>query len=173
MKKIDNIMPTKPGSSSVSPVGELEGALRATGSSPTGGGPFDGSLEVPDPEVPEKKSRRKFTAAYKLRILEEADQCTEPGQIGALLRREGLYSSNLTTWRKQRETGVLNSLGPKKRGRKSKPKDPSAKRITELEKENIRLKQQLKKAETIIDAQKKISELFGIDQNLNEGENEK
>jgi transposase-like protein len=115
--------------------------------------------------VPEKKTRRRFTAAYKLRIVQEADQCDQPGAIGALLRREGLYSSHLTTWRRLRDQGALEGLNPKKRGRKAKPDDPSAKRISKLERENQRLKNQLRKAEIIIEAQKKISEILGIDQN--------
>jgi transposase-like protein len=90
----------------------------------------------PDPEVPEKKRRRKFTAKYKLRILAEADSCAEPGQLGALLRREGLYSSNLTVWRRQREEGLLDALSPKKRGRKKKPKNPLAAEVARLEKDN-------------------------------------
>ena len=123
-------------------------------------------VNIPDPEVPEKSKRRKFTAAYKLRMLQEAQQCTQPGEIGALLRREGLYSSHLTTWRQQRERGILQGLNPKKRGRKAKPHDPSAGRIVQLEKENQRLKNRLRKAEIIIEAQKKISEILGIEQNL-------
>jgi transposase-like protein len=117
------------------------------------------------PSVPEKKTRRRFTAAYKLRIVQEADQCDQPGAIGALLRREGLYSSHLTSWRRQRDQGALQGLNPKKRGRKAKPDDPFAKRISKLERENQRLKNQLRKAEIIIEAQKKISEILGIDQN--------
>jgi transposase-like protein len=123
-------------------------------------------IPLPNPEVPEKTTRRKFTAAYKLRILQEAEQCVQPGESGALLRREGLYSSNLTTWRRQRENGILQGLDPRKRGRKAKPADPSADQIALLEKENQRLKQQLRKAEIIIEAQKKISEILGIEQNL-------
>jgi transposase-like protein len=105
------------------------------------------SAAVPDPEVSEKKQRRRFTAEYKLRILQEAGQCAEPGQLGALLRREALYSSHLTTWRRQREEGTLQGLSPKKRGRKAKPADPSAERIAQLEKENLRLNLNLRKAE--------------------------
>lgn len=123
-------------------------------------------VNPPDPEVPEKTTRRKFTAAYKLRILQEAEQCTQPGEIGTLLRREGLYSSHLTTWRHQRERGILQGLNPKKRGRKAKPQDPFAGRIAQLEKENQRLKNRLRKAEIIIEAQKKISEILNIEQNL-------
>ena len=132
-----------------------------------------GPINVPDPEVAEKKTRRKFTAAYKLRMLNEAEQCLQPGEIGALLRREGLYSSHLTTWRRQREEGALQALNPRKRGRKGKPKDPSAERITQLEKENQRLKSRLRKAEIIIEAQKKISEILGVEQNLEDIESNK
>jgi len=95
----------------------------------------------------------------------KADQCEAPGQIGVLLRKEGLYSSHLSTWRRQREEGSLQGLKPQKRGRRAKPRDPSAERIDQLEKENLRLKQQLQRAEIIIEAQKKISEILGIDQN--------
>jgi len=127
----------------------------------------------PDPEVPEKKPRRNFTAKYKLQILAEADACSQPGQLGVLLRREGLYSSNLTTWRRQREKGVLKAMAPKKRGRKQKEKNPLAQKVAQLEKENRRLQQKLKKAELIIEAQKKMSEILGIAQNLDESDESK
>lgn len=125
---------------------------------------FNGPIAVPDPEVPEKKKRRKFTAAYKLCIVEQANRCHQPGEIGALLRREGLYSSHLVAWRRQYESGALQGLNPKRRGRKRMPQNPSAERLAALEKENQRLKNQLRKAEIIIEAQKKISEILGIDQ---------
>jgi transposase-like protein len=112
------------------------------------------------PEVPEKAVRRRFEAAYKLRVLEEADRCTEPGQLGELLRREGLYSSHLTTWRKQRDAGALQALGPKKRGRRAKRKDPMALQIDQLRRENQRLTERLRQAETIIEVQKKVSEML-------------
>lgn len=117
---------------------------------------------VLDPEVLERPLRRKYTAEYKLRVLEEADRCMRPGELGALLRREGLYSSNLTTWRRQRERGVLEALSPKKRGRKAKVEDPRDRRIRELERENQRLEKRLKQAESIIEFQKKLSEILGI-----------
>jgi transposase len=128
---------------------------------------------APDPEVPEKKRRRKFTAKYKLSILSEADLCAEPGQIGALLRREGLYSSHLTTWRRQKEQGLLDALSPKKRGRKKNPTNPLADKVARLEKDNRRLQQKLKQAELIIEAQKKMSEILGISQNLEESDESK
>lgn len=140
-------------------VGVTEGVRRTTGVTP-----IDGQLNPADPEVPEDKARRRFTAHYKLRILEEADRCAEAGQIGALLRREGLYSSNLTTWRRQRDEGQLQALSPKKRGRKVKQKNPLAQRVAELERDKRRLEHQLKQAQTIIEVQKKISEILGIPQ---------
>jgi hypothetical protein len=90
------------------------------------------ALSAPDPQVVEKARRRQFTAAYKLGILRQAEVCTEPGELGALLSREGLYSSHLTKWRRQREAGVLAGLTPKKRGRKTRPVDPLATRVAEL-----------------------------------------
>ena len=141
---------------------ETEGARRATGVS-TGGATQNGHF--PNPEVAEKAARRKFTAKYKLRILREADACATQGQMGALLRREGLYSSNLTTWRRQHKQGVLEALSPKHRGPKTKTSNPSVCRIAELEKEINRLKKELKQAATIIDVQKKLSEIFQIPPN--------
>jgi transposase len=145
--------------------GGTEGARRATGGTPsTGGAEEPVMMFPPDPEVPEKKARRKFTAKYKLQVLQEADACTGPGQLGALLRSKGLYSSNLTTWRKQRDEGLLDALSPKKRGRKEKEKNPLAPKVAELQRENERLNRKLKRAETIIEFQKKISEILGIAQ---------
>jgi len=114
---------------------------------------------IPDPAVPEKPVRRRFTAEYKLRILREADGCT---QLGALLRREGLYSSNLTTWRQQRDQGTLAGLTPKPRGRKASPDAPLAAENDRLRRENQRLAAKLRQAETIIEVQKKLSEILGI-----------
>jgi transposase-like protein len=114
---------------------------------------------VPDPEVPAKAQRRKFTAEYKLRIVREAERCKEPGEIGALLRREGLYSSLLTAWRREVEAGARSALRSKKRGPKARLVDP---RVKELEKENARLRKKLEQAEVIIAVQKKVSELLGI-----------
>jgi len=114
-----------------------------------------------DPEVNEKPVRRRFDAAYKLRILEEADRA-EPGQLGGLLRREGLYSSHLTNWRGLREQGLLQSLGPKKRGRKVKTNDATTQELQRLQRENQRLTERLRQAETIIEVQKKVSEIIGV-----------
>lgn len=118
----------------------------------------------PDPEVSCTKPRRRFSARYKLRILREIDSCEAPGEIGALLRREGLYHSNIQTWRRQQEQGALAGLSPKKRGRKRKPVNPLAKKVAELERENRTLQKQLKQAKTIIEVQKKISEILEIPQ---------
>ena len=122
----------------------------------------DGQQRVPCPEVPEKPVRRRFTVEYKMRILAEADACSESGQMGELLRREGLYSSHLSNWRRQREAGALVGLTPKRRGRKAKPKNPLAEENQRLQRENRRLAEKLRQAETIIDVQKKVSEILGI-----------
>jgi transposase-like protein len=154
-------------------VEEMEGARRATGISSTASA-LRGSGDkpvVPNPEVPEKASRRNYTAEYKRRILREAADCKKQGQVGALLRREGLYSSNLTAWRHQVERGTLDALSSKKRGPKSRKPDPSVRRITEQEKEIQKLQAKLKKAELIIDAQKKIAEIFQLLREQKEGEN--
>lgn len=116
----------------------------------------------PDPEVSEKRPRRRFTAQYKLRILEEIDASNDQGHIGAILRREGLYYSNIRKWRQQHEQGVLHGLSPKKRGRKAKEVNPLAQKVAALERENQRLQKKLKQAETIIEFQKKVSEILGI-----------
>lgn len=154
-------------------MGSTQGARRATGVEPMPGGRAKLNCSPPDPEVPEKKRRRKFTAKYKLRILAEADACTDPGELGALLRREGLYSSNLTTWRRQRRKGLLTAMAPRKRGRKKAEKNPLAPRVAQLEKDNRRLQQKLKRAELIIDAQKKMAEILGISQDLHESDESK
>ena len=117
---------------------------------------------VPDPEVRERAARRRFTAEYKLQVLRQADQCAGVGEIGALLRREGLYSSHLTTWRRQREQGALVALAPKKRGRPAVPVSPLARRVAELQRDNARLARRLHQAEAIIEAQKKLSEILGL-----------
>ena len=148
---------------------EMEGVRRATGiSSIKELKNVHGIRTVPDPEVHERAVRRKFTAEYKLRILKEAASCKEQGQLGSLLRREGLYSSNLITWRHQMEKGTLEALSPRKRGPKAKRPDPSTRRIAELERENKTLKKKLRQAETIIDVQKKVSEILQIPLTENE-----
>ena len=120
--------------------------------------PNTGSNDAPDPEVSAKAKRRRFSAAYKLEVLEKADKCIDEGQIGKLLRKEGLYSSHLSNWRRQRRTGALKALA-KKRGRKAKPVDEEKLR---LERENERLRRKLAQAEQIIEIQKKVASLLGI-----------
>lgn len=117
---------------------------------------------VPNPEVIERPRRRNYPAEYKLKILEEADTLKNSGELGALLRREGLYSSHIAMWSWQREKGKFEGLIPKKRGPKEKSGEELEKRIKELERDNKRLKRRLEHAEMIIDVQKKISELIGI-----------
>jgi transposase len=116
---------------------------------------------VADPEVSGKAIRRRFTAAYKRRILQEADQCGPRG-IAALLRREGLYSSHLTTWRRQRTSGEISGLEPRKRGKKPVPRNPLTGEVEKLRRENVRLQKRLRQAETIIDVQKKLCDILGL-----------
>jgi transposase-like protein len=116
---------------------------------------------MPNPEVVEKAQRRIYTAEYKLRILQETDACSE-GQIGAILRREGLYSSHLTTWRRQRQAGQLAALTDNKRGRKPTLENPLSAEVERLRRENERLSQRLQQAELIIDIQKKASAILNI-----------
>jgi transposase len=112
--------------------------------------------------VTSKAQRRRFTAEYKRKVLQEADACTESGQIGALLRREGLYSSHLVTWRHARERGELEGLTPKKRGPKAQEPNPLAKELAAKEREIARLKAENAKLQIICDVQKKVSLLLGV-----------
>jgi len=126
--------------------------------------------EVPDPEVVAGPKRRRFTAEYKLRILREADACKGTGEIGALLRREGLYSSQLVLWRRQREEAAHAQLKSRKRGPKPKAQDP---RVRQLERENAQLQRQLKRVALLLDIQKKAGEILGIPlKNLDDVEND-
>jgi len=126
----------------------------------------------PDPAVPEKASRRRFGAEYKARILREADQATALGQLGALLRREGLYSSHLAAWRKQRDAASLAALAPKRRGRKADPHSPLVEENKRLQRENAKLLRKLRRTEVILDVQKKLSEILGIELPPNDYESE-
>jgi transposase len=149
-----------------SSVGEPERRGDERSEAPRSGGSPTGERAVapapPDPEVPARHARRRFTTAYKLEILRKADACQRPGELGALLRREGLYSSHLVTWRRQRAHG----LTPKTRGRKPASRDPRLKQVERekaaLETANRRLERRLQRAETIIAFQKKVAELLGI-----------
>jgi len=120
-------------------------------------------------EVMAKATRRRFSAEYKLKILREAEACTQPGELGALLRREGLYSSNLTTWREQRRTGELGGLAPKKRGPVPQAKNPLAATVAALEREVTRYKARAERAEALVDLQKKVAEFLGIELQRNGG----
>lgn len=111
-------------------------------------------------EVTAKAARRKFTAEYKLKVLREADACGQSGEIGALLRREGLYTSHLSYWRKLRSIGELGGLSPKKRGPAPKEKNPLAGKVAALEKENARMKARAERAEALVELQKKMAEIF-------------
>ena len=139
----------------------VEGARRATGGGCDSGRDPATTLpaRAPDPEVPATVQRRRFSAAYRLRILKAVDACKKPGEVGALLRREGLYSSLLTNWRRQREAGALREMRGRRRGPTPRPVDP---RVTQLEAENRRLQRKLQRAETIITLQKKIAEILGL-----------
>ncbi len=140
----------------------MEGARRATGIPSLDDATTSRRIlrAAGDPEVAEKASRRKFTADYKLRVLKEAESCQQASQRGALLRREGLYSSHLSTWRRQAARGTLQALSPRRRGPQPSKPNPLQNRVAALEKENQRLQHKLKQAETIIEAQKKISEIL-------------
>jgi len=142
--------------------GETEGARRATGVFP-GGAPAAEPLtgSAGDTEVVAKAQRRRFTAEYKRRIVREADRCTTAGAIGALLRREGLYSSHLTTWRAARDRGELEGLAPKKRGPKAPPPDPRDKKIAEQEREIGKWRKRAERAEALVEVQKKVAALLG------------
>jgi len=137
------------------------GVPPATAAASQGVGAGNGK-PIPDPAVPEKPVRRRFPAEYKLRVLREADRSTGPGQLGALLRREGLYSSHLTTWRKRREAGTLAGLTPKRRGRKANPDATLIAENERLRRQNKRLAEKLRQAEAIIEVQKKLSDILGI-----------
>ena len=120
-----------------------------------------------NPEVVARPRRRQFTAQYRLRILEEADRCTAPGEVGRLLRREGLYSSHLTAWRKARRKGSLQGLASNQRGAKPAMRNPLEVTVHELETKVVRLEKELHTAHTILDVQSKVAGLLGF--NLKDG----
>ena len=117
---------------------------------------------TPDPEVAALPKRRQFSSAYKRRIVREADACRMPGKVGALLRREGLYSSHLTHWRRELEAGENAALAPKPWGPKPDLAKAESRRVEALEREVARLRQKLGRAEQIIEAQKKLCEILGL-----------
>jgi len=142
--------------------------VRRTPARPTNDSPVEtaspqpADIVPPDPEVVARPTRRRFTAADKLRILKLADACTAVGSLGTLLRAEGLYASNLTTWRRQRTEGTLSALTPQTRGRKVVAPQPLRAENERLRQENARLSTRLKQAELIIEVQKKVSQILGI-----------
>lgn len=140
--------------------GEPQGVRRGTGGLPARGD--SERKRAVDPQVPAKAARRRFSGEYKQRIVREADAARDAGEIGMLLRREGLYSSHLVTWRRARERGELAGLSPKRRGRKEKAVNPLAKRVVELERDKQRLELRLKQAELLLEIQKKASQLLEI-----------
>jgi transposase len=144
-------------------LGEAEGARRATGDFPSAAplAPVSAAA-TPETEVVAKAQRRRFTAEYKRRIVREAERCTTTGAIGALLRREGLYASYLTTWRAARDRGALEGLAPKKRGPKVEPPDPREKKLAEQEREITRLTKRAERAEALVEIQKKVAALLGV-----------
>lgn len=123
--------------------------------------------KIPDPEVVPTARRRQFTAKKKLRILEDADRCTRPSEIGALLRREGIYSSYLSRWRRARDEGQLSALSTRKRGPKPPDDKTLVEKVANLRKENKRLETRLAQAEVIIEVQKKLSQLLGLSLGVN------
>jgi len=142
--------------------GPGEGSENARGNGkPAGASPPRGAAAIPDPEVDSRPKRRRFSAAYKARVVEEAEGCTESGAIGALLRREGLYSSQLSKWREQYRCGALDALRDDKRGRK-RTKNPLEDEVNRLRKEIARLSSRLEQAEAIIEIQKKLPRCWGI-----------
>lgn len=122
--------------------------------------PWGETGKIPNPEVVAKATRRRFGAEYKLGIVRETERLTEPGAIGQVLRREGLYSTHLSAWRRERERGALDAMGARRRGRKADPAQPLRQRISELEREQERVLERLRQAEAIIAAQKKLSEIL-------------
>jgi transposase-like protein len=119
-------------------------------------------LVAQETEVSSKARRRRFTAKYKLKVLKEVEACTKPGEIGALLRREGLYSSNLVEWRRALERGALSALTPKRRGPAPKVPHPLERKVAELEREVVRATRRAERAEGLVALQKKVSDLLGI-----------
>jgi transposase-like protein len=119
------------------------------------------TVAAEDVQVAAKPRRRTYTAEYKRRILKEADACATPGAVGALLRREGLYSSHLVVWRRARGQGELAALTAKRRGRKPTPVDPRDRKIAELERQLVEMTGRAQRAEALVDAQKNLAALLG------------
>ena len=143
--------------------GKMDSARQAGEVAPAGGAGATSpavAIATPDPEVRAVARRRSFPAAYKLSVLAEAERASGAGEIGALLRRESLYSSHLTSWRRERDAGALEALG-RRRGRKAKM-TPEGRRVMALEVKNARLERELAQARLIVEVQKKLCTLLGI-----------
>jgi transposase-like protein len=148
------------------PIDAEAGVVTSGGRSPT----VVAAPASASPELSDRPRRRTFTAEDKLRILAETDRAAETGGIGAILRREGLYSSALTDWRRQRDAGAFTALVPGKRGRKTAEPNPLSAEVTALQRDNARLALRLSRAEAIIDIQKKVAVLLGIPLAPSDGE---
>jgi len=142
--------------------GQLSTVSMGEHSAGSGSGLSPDLVSPPDPEVPAKATRRKFSAKYKLKILEQADACSEAGEIGRLLRREGLHSSHLANWRKAQTKGSLEGLEPRKRGRKAAVRNPLEPEVDRLKRQVVRLEGDLRKAHIILDVQGKVAGLLGL-----------
>ena len=151
---------TMPAADGLPDPGASQGARRATGEAP-GSAPPPNPAQV-DCEVVARARRRHFSNADKRRILQAADRCTKPGEVGALMRREGVYSSSLSTWRRQREAADLVALAPQKRGPKAAPGQAEAQQIARLTRERDHLQVQLDKAQLVIEVQKKVTALLDL-----------
>lgn len=147
--------PVTPAAAAVGSEGERSEPERTTAAAVAG-------RDTPDPEVVGRPVRRRFTAAYKQRILAEVEAAAGTGAIGRIIRREGLYSSQLTSWRKARSRSERAALAPKKRGPKPVPKNPLQAEITQLQREKAQLQKKLHTAELMLDLQKKVSQILGI-----------
>jgi transposase len=168
-----------PDESGTDPLAEARRAEHPSERAPHGGPkiappfPLPHTKECPPPEVSERPTRRLYTAGYKLRILQEADACKDTGGIGKLLRREGLYSSNLGKWRQELAQRTLTALEPRKRGRRAEPKNPLASKVAELERVVKRQGAQLKHQQLLLEIQKKMAELLGASAMPSDNEEER
>lgn len=160
MKIINQSKATMDAAKSLPELAASQGARRATGEAGNSAAP--GDPQVTDSEVVPRARRRRFTNADKRRILQAADRCNQPGEIGALMRREGVYSSSLSNWRRQRDAADLGALAAQKRGPKADPRRADALQIAQLTRDNDKLKVQLEKAHLVIEVQKKVGALLAL-----------
>ena len=159
MKNIQRSKVKMQANQSIEESGATQGARGATEGAPDSAPPV---VQPGDSEVVARAQRRKFSSLDKRRILNAADRCTKPGEVGALMRREGVYSSSLSTWRAQREVAELDAVAPQKRGPKIDPARAPALQLAQITRERDSLREQLRKAQLIIDVQKKVTALLGL-----------